>query len=247
MRLIYPDLVLTLIAGAASAQGSWQPQASSSPTPPVYVAPPASASSRVGQERPAIPASDPRGWITPQDYPVLALRDGRGGLVGFNVAVNADGSVKSCSITASSGSPDLDEATCKVIRQKAIFHPALDARGVQIAGTYSGRALWKGGFEPQHFESNLVRQVEPKERVLTYFVEIDGTIRNCIERQNGRPVPANLTWSLCAFDGKTKPYLDSSGNPVRKFVTQRLVITVEDAPMPPKSKCAQEQRQDCGR
>ena len=183
----------------------------------------------------------------PQDYPLLALQDGRGGVVGFTVAVGADGAVKSCRVTAPSGSPDLDEATCKVVRQKAIFHPALNANGVPVAGTYSSRVQWKTGFETDTFETTLVQQLVPKERVLTYFVEADGSIKNCVELDNGKPVSGNQRYSLCTFDATTKPYLDQSGKPVRKFVTQRLVVTVENAVLPPRPMCAPDTGKNCGR
>lgn len=230
MRLIPIGLIVAAVGSIAGAK-----PAPTAPPPPISLA------------RPAIPSSEPRGWITPQDYPLLALQDGRGGAVGFTVAVGADGAVKSCRVTAPSGSPDLDEATCKVVKQKAIFHPALNPNGAPVAGTYSARVQWKAGFDTETYEPVLARQLVPKQRVLTYFVEVDGSIKNCVELEDGKPTSGNQRYSLCTFDAQTIPYLDQTGRPVRKFVTQKLIVTVEDAPLPPGPVCAPDTGRNCGR
>lgn len=242
MQTIFRRIVIAAALGAAQpATAQEVPQPLNGPSPPRPAETPTS------QARPVIPANDPRSWLAVQDYPDLAIRDGRGGAVGFSVAVGPDGSITSCRVTASSGSADLDEATCKVIRKKATFHPALDVRGAPIPGTYSSRVQWKFGYEPANFETVLVKRLEPTEHVLTYFVEIDGTIRNCVEFENGRPVEISQSWSPCKFLGTTKPYVDESGKPVRKFVTQRFTVTVADAPTPASSLVIPSNVQNCGR
>ena len=242
MQTIFRRILIAAALGAAQPSTAQEaPQQQNNP-PSLRPAEPPTL-----QARPVIPANDPRSWLAVQDYPDLAIRDGRGGAVGFSVAVGPDGSITSCRVTASSGSADLDEATCKVIRKKASFHPALDVRGTPIVGTYSSRVQWKFGYQPANFESVLVKRLEPTEHVLTYFVEIDGTIGNCVEFENGRPVAISQSWSPCKFLGTTKPYVDEFGKPVRKFVTQRLTVTVADAPKPPSSVVVPPNVQNCGR
>lgn len=186
---------------------------------------PAGNGSSVAQTRPAIPSSEPRNWIGQADYPSLAYKDGRGGAVSFTLAVGLDGSVKSCRVTASSGSPDLDDATCKLIKERGKFHPALDAKGKPIVGNYSSRMRWEVGGEPRSFDTVLAKRLDPTDRVLSYTVEVDGSIQNCVLTVSGDPGPPSWNETLCQF-GKTKPYVDASGKPIRQQVTQRFTVTV---------------------
>lgn len=93
--------------------------------------------------RGAIPFTNPGSWVSTNDYPSLALREERGGISGFTLAVSADGKVSSCSITAPSGSTDLDEATCANISRRARFYPATDIKGRPIAAAYTNRVTWR--------------------------------------------------------------------------------------------------------
>lgn len=112
--------------------------------PPVYVAPPAPAVApppRV-QPRSATPKGNPANWATTNDYPTRALREEREGTTSFRVTVGADGRVTSCSVTGSSGSPDLDDATCANVTRRARFNPATDGEGNPTTGQYSSRVRW---------------------------------------------------------------------------------------------------------
>lgn len=77
------------------------------------------------------------------DYPAAAIAGGEEGVAGFQVDVAADGSVSACTVTASSGSPTLDAATCDLIRTRGRFTAARGADGKPIADTLNGRFLWK--------------------------------------------------------------------------------------------------------
>jgi TonB family protein len=91
----------------------------------------------------AKPVNNPGSWVTTNDYPSKALREEREGTSGFKVTINANGVVSSCIITASSGSPELDEATCVNVTKRARFSPAVDGKGNAIASTYSNRVTWR--------------------------------------------------------------------------------------------------------
>ncbi|WP_156840778.1 energy transducer TonB [Novosphingobium aquimarinum] len=87
------------------------------------------------------PRGNPGNWATANDYPSRALREERTGTTGFRVTVGPDGRVTNCTITSSSGHPDLDEATCKNVSRRARFKPALQ-NGQEVQGTYSNRIRW---------------------------------------------------------------------------------------------------------
>lgn len=115
------------------------------PAPPVMIAaPPAVVVAPPPRVQPkgATPRGNPANWATTNDYPTRALREEREGTTSFRVTVGPDGRVTSCDITGSSGSPDLDEATCSNVTRRARFNPATDGEGQPTSGAYSNRVRW---------------------------------------------------------------------------------------------------------
>jgi len=111
--------------------------------PPVFVAPaPAVAPAPRVQPKSEMPKGNPANWATTNDYPTRALREEREGTTGFRVTVGTDGRVTSCTVTSSSGSADLDEATCSNVTRRARFNPATDGEGNPTTGQYSSRVRW---------------------------------------------------------------------------------------------------------
>ena len=112
--------------------------------PPVIVAPPAPVAAPPPRVQPkqATPKGNPGNWATTNDYPTRALREEREGTTSLRVTVGPDGRVTSCSVTGSSGSPDLDEATCSNVTRRARFNPATDGEGNPTTGQYSSRVRW---------------------------------------------------------------------------------------------------------
>jgi protein TonB len=106
--------------------------------PPAPVAPPPP---RVQPKQPT-PKGNPANWATTNDYPTRALREEREGTTSFRVSVGPDGRVTGCTVTSSSGSPDLDEATCSNVTRRARFNPATDGEGQPTTGSYSNRVRW---------------------------------------------------------------------------------------------------------
>jgi len=88
------------------------------------------------------PLNDVSRWVTTNEYPRISLNRQEHGTAHFSVAVAADGSVTACRITATSGSRQLDEATCKWVSKRAKFEPATDEFGAKVAGTYSNSVRW---------------------------------------------------------------------------------------------------------
>lgn len=94
------------------------------------------------RNRSATPVGSSTGWALMSDYPVRALREGRQGVVGFQLTVGPDGRAQSCAVTSSSGSPDLDATTCANMMRRARFTPATDSSGKPITGEFSSTVRW---------------------------------------------------------------------------------------------------------
>jgi len=120
------------------------------PKPPPVVAPPVIAPpaptpppvihtvSQAAQAK-----GNPASWVTTDDYPPSALRDGKQGRVVASWTVNEQGRVDSCTITQSSGVPELDDTTCKLIVRRARYTPAKDQAGNPIKQTDSRPFRWQ--------------------------------------------------------------------------------------------------------
>ncbi len=81
--------------------------------------------------------------VTAADYPPEALRAGAAGAVGIRLTVSASGAVTGCEVTSSSGSALLDEAACRLARERARTEPATDPYGEPAEGSVSMRLRWE--------------------------------------------------------------------------------------------------------
>jgi TonB family protein len=89
-----------------------------------------------------VPVSALHSYMTADDYPIEAIRNGEQGTVAFRLQVGADGAVSACSITQSSGSATLDATSCRIMTERARFTPARNAQGDPVAGTFDSRIRW---------------------------------------------------------------------------------------------------------
>lgn len=116
------------------------------PPPPIElapaVAPVAPPPPRIQPKSPT-PKGNPANWANSNDYPTRALREEKEGTTRFRVTVGADGRVTSCSVTASSGSDELDSTTCSLITRRGRFSPATDGEGQPTSGTWSSAVRWQ--------------------------------------------------------------------------------------------------------
>ena len=92
---------------------------------------------------PMAPSNNPGTWATNADYPAAAMRDEREGTSGFRLTIGADGLPERCEITSSSGHPDLDTTTCRLVMERARFRPGRDENNKRVGGTYSNRIRWQ--------------------------------------------------------------------------------------------------------
>jgi len=103
------------------------------PAPPAPPPPPPPAPPRVVE--PARARANLAGLISSDDYPPSALRNEEQGTVRVRLTVDASGRVTGCSVTASSGSSQLDQTTCRLLQRRARFTPARDNTGQPIGDT----------------------------------------------------------------------------------------------------------------
>ncbi|WOE74854.1 energy transducer TonB [Alterisphingorhabdus coralli] len=109
------------------------------PGPAAPPPPPPPVSKRPNPE----PRNNRGSWANTNDYPSRALREGREGTTRVRLTVGANGRVSDCAVTGSSGHSDLDAATCKNVKRRARFRPALDPQDNPITGTYPFAVRWQ--------------------------------------------------------------------------------------------------------
>lgn len=91
----------------------------------------------------ARPRGNPGRWVTVDDYRSSWINREMTGTARFRLEIGADGRVRDCTITASSGYPELDKATCALVAQRARFDPARDQSGAHVAGSYANSVRWE--------------------------------------------------------------------------------------------------------
>jgi TonB family protein len=95
---------------------------------------------------PASPPVDTREplatYFSADDYPPSAVRGNEQGTASIVMAIAADGRVTNCALSQSSGSPALDAATCRIMRERARFQPARDEAGNAVPGRMAGSITW---------------------------------------------------------------------------------------------------------
>lgn len=77
-----------------------------------------------------------------QNYPPRALAAGEEGPVFFKVTLDKDAHPTTCEVTHGSGHPLLDEETCNLVVQHAVFNSARDANGRLTRETTEGVVNW---------------------------------------------------------------------------------------------------------
>jgi periplasmic protein TonB len=82
------------------------------------------------------------GEIFSSDYPRDLREAGIGGRVGVLFTVEPNGRVGRCTITRSSGVPELDSLTCRLIQQRFVYRPSTDRYGRPIEDEVEGEHDW---------------------------------------------------------------------------------------------------------
>ncbi len=137
-----PPVVRSQVVSQNTQTVTITPSAPPAPPPPPPAPPAPPPPPAVVKAQKAQPKGQPGNWATTDDYPSSAIRAEEQGTTGFRVEVGPDGRVTSCSVTRSSGSSTLDEATCRLVTRRARFSPAKDTSGAAISDTYSNNIRW---------------------------------------------------------------------------------------------------------
>jgi protein TonB len=109
------------------------------PTAPPAPPPPPAPRMAAGPQ----PRGNPGNWVTTEDYPSRALREEREGVTGIAFDIGVDGKVSNCRVTSSSGSPELDDATCRNFTRRARYKPAQNDAGQPMLASGNQRVRWQ--------------------------------------------------------------------------------------------------------
>jgi TonB family protein len=141
-----------------------------------------------------------------QNYPPRALAAGEEGPVFFTVKLDKDGHPTDCQVTHGSGHPLLDEETCNLIVQHAVFNSAKDANGHVVKETTEGVVNWTlPGHTPAPINfSDIAAAAKPEKQVCKKNLKM-GTLSS-YERICMTPTE----WARQSDDMK-QPYEDMQG------------------------------------
>lgn len=94
-------------------------------------------------QRAATPALGAPAWITSDDYPAEALRNNWQGRTSISWTIDETGRATDCIVLESSGHAVLDEASCRLVLNRARYIPALDEQGRPAPSRDYRRIVWR--------------------------------------------------------------------------------------------------------
>lgn len=80
--------------------------------------------------------------ISSDDYPIAAARSGVQGKVTVELLIDVSGRVSGCNLLQSSGSQDLDGATCTLLTRRARYYPARNNVGTPVESRVTSSIRW---------------------------------------------------------------------------------------------------------
>lgn len=152
----------------------------------------------------AVPSSlNPSRWVSPSDVPHY-LANGPSGVwyVSLRIDVGADGRIQDCQGELQGPVPQLNVYTCKLIRHRAKFRPAL-IDGVPIAGVYRTVISYAVADRPVEISDKSPADVEvtvdrlppgmksPVKVSVAFTVDPTGAKSSCGADQSGRVFRSN--------------------------------------------------------
>jgi len=186
----------------------------------------------------AAPAT-PLPWFNMDDYPMKAFeKEWRGASV-FEVLVTPDGKPADCTISKSSGYPELDKHTCFIAMHRARFTPARGPDGSPIYGTYRSVVMWhrpdqeKLQGEPGPDLEVSVQSLpegtkQPPAVKLAYYVDAAGNPSSCTPLPDSKVQPKVLVDAACSqlFGKLPRSPVTANGAPVSAVKTAAVLFTV---------------------
>jgi TonB family protein len=180
-------------------------------------------------------------WIGQADYPAEALTANAQGEVVVSWVVARDGQVKSCRIERSSRHASLDDATCRLLRERARYE-SLDVNGpalrrfretfiwrlpvgatamIATPAVAKNEASWisTDDYPPKALRSNQEGTVQ-----LRWTIEPSGRVRDCqIVASSGYAALDRAGCRLLRYRARYAPARDRFGRPVAMTMTRRIV------------------------
>lgn len=101
------------------------------------------------------------------------------GVVAVSLTVSAAGSAAGCRVTGSSGSHDLDDATCALLLRRARYAPARDDRGRAVAAVVTRRVRWQIPRDDPEDGGFLFLATKPFAADVEFDVTDAGRIEHC--------------------------------------------------------------------
>lgn len=176
------------------------------------------------------PVGNPAEWITPDDYPIDALSKGQEGSVEIRFTIETDGLVRNCRVTQSSGVASLDETSCAVIKMRARFSPARDAKGNPVPWEMRRRITWR--IPAASSRAPLEFMPVGGNRVLVHIsIDAAGRFTGC--DVSGDVSSADDVEKLCA-SAPGEVAMAGLGEPLERFSAIDLLYrqAIDDQPMP---------------
>jgi len=180
-------------------------------------------------------------WFANDDFPGYLVEQQPGvWLVGIGVTVAPDGAVTNCSVESSSGVARLDQFTCKTVKERARFRPAVSESGSPAVGVYRTYVGWDVTRAPattSHVSNavlNLSVQALPSRiqspaavRVM-FAVDQQGRIGSCaaeptqpFERIDNHPALVSAACGQLAKSYKPSPASPSVQDAIVRFSTEQ--------------------------
>jgi protein TonB len=183
------------------------------------------------------PANSPAKWLSISDYPPEALAKHQSGTVGFALAIDASGHVQSCLISQSSGASSLDDATCALLKSRALFEPARDAAGHSIQGRFASHVQWVypqtvAASEPQQPPIELHGSERNGNGMSVLSVDETGHVLNCV-RGDDPYWNVSAAADFCGLfpvGSRYGPPTLFKGKPVKRRITLTLQVRDENVP-----------------
>jgi protein TonB len=91
----------------------------------------------------ASPRNDPGRWVTTRDYKRMWINREMTGTGRFAFSVAENGRVSDCRVVSSTGHSALDDATCRLVSNRARFDAARDSNGEKVAGNFTTSIRWE--------------------------------------------------------------------------------------------------------
>lgn len=195
--------------------------------PPPAAMPNSSDTKASDKARKVEPSGNPGSWITTGDYPADALRKQQEGTSNLTVAVDTQGKIESC--TAVGPFESLNVAACTLIRERAQFSPALDAKGRPVKSVWTRSVRWR---IPPNNNNNLHSPIDVLRTMkvgltttITMIIEKDGSISSCEDITEIDGKQQNATGPCYQMPAKVEPLLDADGKPSRERIELRTEMT----------------------